>query len=191
FTARTAFERPLMSGVAYALRVLHREREEFEKQHGWKIKKMETEYQFLVKDDYNPEKLDPSPVQDEYAPVIFSQETVSHIVSIDMMSGKSNHLGVVLTFAVYNTNLPPNATPKERIEATVGYLGASFDVPSLVEKLLHQLASKHTIVVNLYDTTNVSAPIRMYGPDVASTSEMHISNVDFGDPTHQHEMHCR
>ncbi|CAL9132034.1 unnamed protein product [Musa acuminata var. zebrina] len=216
FTARTAFERPLMSGVAYALRVLHREREEFEKLHGWKIKKMKTEYQCLVKDDYNPEKLDPSPVQDEYAPVIFSQETVSHIVSIDMMSGKedrenilrarangkgvltspfnllkSNHLGVVLTFAVYNTNLPANATPKERIEATVGYLGASFDVPSLVEKLLHQLASKHTIVVNLYDTTNVSAPIRMYGPDLASASEMHISNVDFGDPTHKHEMHCR
>ncbi|KAF9593480.1 hypothetical protein IFM89_023297 [Coptis chinensis] len=38
--------------------------------------------------DYIPEKLDPSPVKDEYAPVIFSQETVSHIVSIDMMSGK-------------------------------------------------------------------------------------------------------
>lgn len=81
-----------MSGVAYALRVLHREREEFEKQHGWKIKKMKTEYQCLVKDDYNPEKLDPSPVQDEYAPVIFSQETVSHIVSIDMMSGKVTSL---------------------------------------------------------------------------------------------------
>jgi len=27
-------------------------------------------------------------IKDEYAPVIFSQETVSHIVSIDMMSGK-------------------------------------------------------------------------------------------------------
>ncbi|RRT55046.1 hypothetical protein B296_00048743 [Ensete ventricosum] len=100
-----------MSGVAYALRVLHSEREKFEKQHGWKIKKMETEYQSLVKDDYKPEKLDPSPIQDEYAPVIFSQETVSHI---------SNHLGVVLTFAVYNTNLPPNATAEERIKATVG-----------------------------------------------------------------------
>ncbi|CAL9088620.1 unnamed protein product [Musa acuminata var. zebrina] len=216
YTARTSFERPLMSGVAYALRVLHSEREEFEKQHGWKIKKMETEYQSLVKDDYNPEKLDPSPVQDEYAPVIFSQETVSHIVSIDMMSGKedrenilraratgkgvltspfhllkSNHLGVVLTFAVYNTNLPPNATAEERIKATVGYLGASFDVPSLVEKLLHQLASKQTVVVNLYDTTNVSAPIRMYGPDVAGAREIHISYVDFGDPTRKHEMHCR
>ncbi|URE24600.1 CHASE [Musa troglodytarum] len=216
YTARTSFERPLMSGVAYALRVLHSEREEFEKQHGWKIKKMETEYQSLVKDDYNPEKLDPSPVQDEYAPVIFSQETVSHIVSIDMMSGKedrenilraratgkgvltspfhllkSNHLGVVLTFAVYNTNLPPNATAEERVRATVGYLGASFDVPSLVEKLLHQLASKQTVVVNLYDTTNVSAPIRMYGPDVAGARDIHISYVDFGDPTRKHEMHCR
>ena len=33
---------------------------------------------------------------------------------------KSNHLGVVLTFAVYNTDLPPDATPEQRIEATVG-----------------------------------------------------------------------
>lgn len=49
---------------------------------------METEDQSLVQDDYIPERLDPSPVQDEYAPVVFSQETVSHIVSIDMMSGK-------------------------------------------------------------------------------------------------------
>lgn len=49
---------------------------------------METEDQSPVKDDYAPEKLDPSPAQEEYAPVIFTQETVSHIVSIDMMSGK-------------------------------------------------------------------------------------------------------
>jgi histidine kinase 2/3/4 (cytokinin receptor) len=87
FTARTTFERPLMSGVAYALKVLHSEREQFEQQHGWKIKKMEAGDQSLVH-DYNPEKLEPSPVQDEYAPVIFSQETVKHIISVDMMSGK-------------------------------------------------------------------------------------------------------
>nr|CAD1837745.1 unnamed protein product [Ananas comosus var. bracteatus] len=216
YTARTAFERPLTSGVAYALKVLHSQREQFEQQHGWKIKKMETEDHSPVQDDYNPEKLNPSPIQDEYAPVIFSQETVSHIVSIDMMSGKedhdnilrarstgkgvltspfkllkSNHLGVVLTFAVYNSDLPPNAMPQERIEATVGYLGASFDVPSLVDKLLQQLASKQTIVVNLYDTTNSSSPIKMYGPDVSKSSGLHISHVDFGDPLRKHEMHCR
>ncbi|CAN4110173.1 unnamed protein product [Withania somnifera] len=130
YTERTAFERPLTSGVAYALRVRHSEREEFEKLHGWTIKKMESEDQTLAQ-DYIPANLDPAPDQDEYAPVIFSQQTVSHIVSIDMMSGnedrenilrarasgkgvltspfkllKSNHLGVVLTFAVYNTHLP-------------------------------------------------------------------------------------
>lgn len=32
----------------------------------------------------------------------------------------NNHLGVVLTFPVYNSNLPSNPTVKERIEATVG-----------------------------------------------------------------------
>ncbi|XP_042475704.1 histidine kinase 2 isoform X2 [Macadamia integrifolia] len=215
YAERTAFERPLTSGVAYALKVLHSEREQFEKQHGWTIKKMEIVDQSPV-EDYIPAKLDPSPIQDEYAPVIFSQETVSHIISIDMMSGKedrdnilrarasgkgvltspfkllkSNHLGVVLTFAVYNTDLPPAATPRQRIEATEGYLGASYDVPSLVEKLLHQLASKQTIVVNVYDTTNVTAPIKMYGPTVANVGMVHISNVDFGDPLRRHEMHCR
>ncbi|XP_050380718.1 histidine kinase 2 isoform X2 [Argentina anserina] len=215
YTERTAFERPLTSGVAYALKVTHAEREQFEREHGWTIKKMETEDQTLVQ-DFLPESLEPAPIQDEYAPVIFSQETVSHIVSIDMMSGKddrenilrarstgkgvltspfkllkSNHLGVVLTFAVYNIDLPPDATSKERIQATVGYLGASYDVPSLVEKLLHQLASKQTIVVNVYDTTNASSLINMYGTDVIDTGLLHISSLDFGDPQRKHEMHCR
>ncbi|XP_062152210.1 histidine kinase 2 [Alnus glutinosa] len=215
YTERTAFERPLTSGVAYALKVPDSEREQFERQHGWTIKKMETEDQTLVQECI-PENLDPAPIKDEYAPVIFSQETVSHIVSIDMMSGKedrdnilraratgkgvltspfkllkSNHLGVVLTFAVYNADLPPDAKPEQRIEATVGYLGASYDVPSLVEKLLHQLASKQMIVVNVYDTTNASSPINMYGTDVTDTGLLHTSNLDFGDPLRKHEMHCR
>ncbi|KAK4363170.1 hypothetical protein RND71_018411 [Anisodus tanguticus] len=215
YTERTAFERPLTSGVAYALRVRHSERGEFEKLHGWTIKKMESEDQTLAQ-DYIPANLDPAPDQDEYAPVIFSQQTVFHIVSIDMMSGKedrenilrarasgkgvltspfkllkSNHLGVVLTYAVYNTHLPPYATPMHRINATVGYIGASYDVPSLVEKLLHQLASKQTIVVNVYDTTNKFAPIKMYGMDENDTGLLHVSNLDFGDPARNHEMHCR
>lgn len=71
------------------------------------------------------------------------------------------------------------------------YLGASYDVPSLVEKLLHQLASKQTIVVNVYDTTDASLPINMYGPNITDTGLLHISNLDFGDPARKHEMHCR
>jgi histidine kinase 2/3/4 (cytokinin receptor) len=63
----------LLSGVAYAQRVVNLERLEFERQHGWTIKTMERE---------------PSPIRDEYAPVIFSQETVSYIESLDMMSGE-------------------------------------------------------------------------------------------------------
>ena len=73
YTARTAFERPLLSGVSYAERVINSEREKFEEQHGWTIKTMERQ---------------PSPIRDEYAPVIFSQETVSYIESLDMMSGE-------------------------------------------------------------------------------------------------------
>lgn len=76
YTASTAFERPLLNGVAYAQRVVHAERQLFENQQGWMIKTM---------------KRDPSPVQDEYAPVIYSQETVSYIEALDMMSGEVVH----------------------------------------------------------------------------------------------------
>lgn len=60
-----------------------------------------------------------------------------------------------------------------------------------MEKLLHQLASKQTIVVNVYDTTNKAEPINMYGTNVTDTGLLHISTLDFGDPTRKHEMHCR
>ncbi|KAJ8759088.1 hypothetical protein K2173_003326 [Erythroxylum novogranatense] len=218
YTERTAFERPLTSGVAYAVRVLHSEREQFEKQQGWTIKRMDILEQNPVhKDDYNPELLEASPIQEEYAPVIFAQDTISHVVSLDMMmsgkedrenvlraraSGKgvltapfrlikSNRLGVILTFAVYKEDLPSNATPNERIQATDGYLGGVFDIESLVEKLLQQLASKQTILVNVYDTTNQSQPISMYGSNVSNDGLERVSTLNFGDPFRKHEMRCR
>ncbi|KAI3453212.1 hypothetical protein Pfo_009875 [Paulownia fortunei] len=203
YTARTSFERPLLSGVAYAQRILNSEREEFERQHGWTIRTMEKE---------------PSPIRDEYAPVIFSQETVSYIESLDMMSGEedrenilraratgkavltspfrllnSHHLGVVLTFPVYNSKLPPNPTVKERIEATAGYLGGAFDIESLVENLLGQLAGNQAIVVNVCDITNSSDHLIMYGHQSqdGDMSLKHVSRLDFGDPFRKHEMICR
>ncbi|XP_073282465.1 histidine kinase 4-like [Primulina huaijiensis] len=203
YTARTAFERPLLSGVAYAQRVMNTDREDFERRHGWTIRTMENE---------------PSPIRDEYAPVIFSQETVSYIESLDMMSGEedrenilraratgkavltspfrllnSHHLGVVLTFPVYNSKLPSNPTVKERIESTAGYLGGAFDVESLVENLLGQLAGNQAIVVNVYDITNSSDPLIMYEHH-SQDGDMHlkhISRLDFGDPFRKHEMICR
>ncbi|XP_016707674.1 histidine kinase 3 isoform X1 [Gossypium hirsutum] len=217
YTERTAFERPLTSGVAYAVRVLHSEREQFEKQQGWTIKRMDTLEQNPVhKDDYNPDLLEPSPIQEEYAPVVFAQDIISHVVSIDMLSGqedsknvlcarksgkgvltapfrllKTNRLGVILTFAVYKRDLPLNATPTERIQATDGYLGGVFDIESLVEKLLQQLASKQTILVNVLDTTNQSYPISMYGSNASNDGLEHVSLLNFGDPFRKHEMRCR
>ncbi|XP_061338678.1 histidine kinase 3-like [Gastrolobium bilobum] len=217
YTERTAFERPLTSGVAYAIRVLHSEREQFEKQQGWTIKRMDTVEQNPVhKDDYVPEALEPSPIHEEYAPVIFAQDTISHVISVDVLSGKedgenvlraresgkgvltapfrllkTNRLGVILTFAVYKRDLPSNATPNERIQETDGYLGGVFDIESLVEKLLQQLASKQTVIVNVYDTTNHTHPIAMYGSNVSGNEFHHVSHLNFGDPFRKHEMHCR
>ncbi|XP_061364772.1 histidine kinase 4-like [Gastrolobium bilobum] len=203
YTARTAFERPLLSGVAYAQRVVHSERERFEKQHGWVIKTLERES---------------SMVRDEYAPVIFTQETVSYLESLDMMSGEedrenilraratgkavltspfrllgSHHLGVVLTFPVYKSKLPPKPTVEERIEATAGFVGGSFDVESLVENLLGQLAGNQAILVNVYDITNSTNPLIMYGNqhEEGDMSLSHESKLDFGDPYRKHKMICR
>lgn len=217
YTERTAFERPLTSGVAYAVRVLHSEREQFEKQQGWTIKRMDTPEQTPVhEDNHASENLEPSPVQEEYAPVIFAQDTVSHVISLDMLSGKedrenvlrarasgkavltapfrlfkTNSLGVILTFAVYKSDLPSNATPNQRIQATHGYLGGVFHIESLVEKLLQQLASKQTILVNVYDTTDTDHPISMYGSNVSDDGLQLVSALNFGDPFRKHEMRCR
>ncbi|XP_058787101.1 histidine kinase 3-like [Vicia villosa] len=217
YTERTAFERPLTSGVAYAVRVLQSEREQFEKQQGWSIKRMDTMEQNPVhEDDYVPDELEPSPIHEEYAPVIFAQDTISHVISIDVLSGKedrenvlraresgkgvltapfrllkTNRLGVILTFAVYKRDLPSNATPNERIQATDGYLGGVFEIESLVEKLLQQLASKQTVIVSVYDTTNHTHSIPMYGSDVSGDAFYHVSFLNFGDPFRKHEMHCR
>ncbi|XP_057811184.1 histidine kinase 3 isoform X2 [Salvia miltiorrhiza] len=217
YTEKTSFERPLTSGVAYAVRVLDAEREQFEIQQGWTIKRMDKDEQTPVhEDEYDPEDLEPSPVQEEYAPVIFAQETVAHVISVDMLSGKedrdnilraresgkgvltapfrllkTNRLGVILTFAVYRRDLPPNATPAERTQASAGYLGGIFDIESLVEKLLQQLASKQTILVNVFDTTDSSRPISMYGSNASSDGLLRVSALNFGDPFRKHEMHCR
>jgi hypothetical protein len=63
-----------MSGVAYADRVLHEDRESFEMSHGWTIKEM-----------FSKEK---QQVFEEYAPATMSQDTVSYLTSLDMMSGQ-------------------------------------------------------------------------------------------------------
>jgi histidine kinase 2/3/4 (cytokinin receptor) len=68
-------------------------------------------------------------------------------------------------------------------------LGGIFDIQALVEKLLKQLASQESIMVNVYDTTNES-PISMYGDDTGS-GMCHVSVLNFGDPSRKHEMHCR
>lgn len=213
YAERTAFERPLTSGVAYAVKVTRAEREQFERQQGWSIKKM-----------YSSKNQSPGPGDagdsevrepaEEYAPVIFAQDAYKHVISFDMLSGNedrdnvlraresgkgvltapfkllNNRLGVILTYTVYKYELPPSARPQERIQAAIGYLGGIFDIEALVDKLLHQLAGKQSIMVNVYDTTNES-PISMYGSNDTRSGMCHVSPLNFGDPSRKHQMHCR
>ncbi|KAL5222527.1 hypothetical protein ABZP36_027240 [Zizania latifolia] len=213
YAERTAFERPLTSGVAYAVRVTHAEREQFERHQGWSIKKM-----------YSSKKQSPGPGDgavleirepaEEYAPVIFAQDAYKHVISFDMLSGNedrenilasrksgkgvltapfkllNNRLGVISTYTVYKSELPANARSHEHIQAAIGYLGGIFDIEALVDKLLHQLAGKQSIMVNVYDTTN-ECPISMYGSNDTGNGMCHVSTLNFGDPSRKHEMHCR
>ncbi|TVU20662.1 hypothetical protein EJB05_36880 [Eragrostis curvula] len=208
YTERTAFERPLTSGVVYAVRLTHAERAQFERQQGWSIKKLSP----------GPGDAASSEVREaaeEYAPVIFAQDAFTHTISIDMLSGEedrenilrarasgkgvltvpfkllNNRLSVILTYAVYKYDLPPHASEQDRIQAAIGYLGGIFDIEALVDKLLHQLAGKQSIMVNVYDTTNQSHPISMYGSSGTCSGMCKVSTLNFGDPLRKHEMHCR
>lgn len=73
------------------------------------------------------------------------------------------------------------------------YLGGAFDVESLVENLLGQLDGNQAILVNVYDVTNSSDPLIMYGNHCldGDMSLLHESNLDFGDPFRKHQMICR
>lgn len=64
---------------------------------------------------------------------------------------------------------------------------------SLVENLLGQLAGNQAILVHVYDITNYSDPLVMYGHQYedGDMSLLHESKLDFGDPFRKHEMICR
>lgn len=79
----------MTSGVAYAVKVLRSEREEFERQQGWAIKKMDSQEQPPVReDDAALDNQETSPVEVEYAPVIFAQDAYKHVISFDLLTGK-------------------------------------------------------------------------------------------------------
>jgi histidine kinase 2/3/4 (cytokinin receptor) len=73
------------------------------------------------------------------------------------------------------------------------YIGGSFDVESLVENLLGQLAGHQAILVYVYDITNSTDPLIMYGNpyEEGDVSLVHESKLDFGDPYRKHKMICR
>jgi len=75
----------------------------------------------------------------------------------------------------------------------IRYVGGSFDVESLVENLLGQLAGNQAILVNVYDITNYTNPLIMYGKpyEEGDMSLAHESKLDFGDPYRKHQMICR
>uniref|UniRef100_A0A0D9V9P6 histidine kinase n=1 Tax=Leersia perrieri TaxID=77586 RepID=A0A0D9V9P6_9ORYZ len=194
YAERTAFERPLTSGVAYAVKVTHAEREMFERQQGWSIKKM---YSDKSKDKKKKNQSSSSapvaaPAQgpgdaavaeireaaEEYAPVIFAQDAYKHVISFDMLSGNEDRDNI----------LRARKSGKGVLTAPFKLLNNRLGVISTYT-LLDQLASKESIMVNVYDTTNES-PISMYGNDTGS-GMCHVSALNFGDPSRKHEMHCR
>lgn len=109
YAERTAFERPLTSGVAYAVRVTHGEREQFERQQGWAIKKM---YSSSNKKQSSPgpgpgdaavaEIREPA---EEYAPVIFAQDAYKHVISFDMLSGNVRIFTSIFLFPPSSSSL--------------------------------------------------------------------------------------
>ncbi|KAM0843060.1 hypothetical protein ACQ4PT_057952 [Festuca glaucescens] len=211
-----SMELSLMTGLVYAVRVTHAQREQFEHQQGWNIKKCSYKNSSLGPGDRTTMEI--SELAEEYAPVIFAHDACKNAISMDALSnihdrenvvratesGKgvltppfellNNHIAVTLTYTLYKYDLPATARIEERRQAAVGYLGGIFGIEALLDKVLQQLvADKKSIVVNVYDTTN-SRPIRMHCSNdtgSCSTCISHNSTLNFGDPSRRHEMHCR
>lgn len=59
--------------------------------------------------------------QEDRGNVLRARESGKGVLTAPFRLLKTNSLGVILTFAVYKRELPSNATPNERIQATDGY----------------------------------------------------------------------
>lgn len=59
--------------------------------------------------------------QEDRGNVLRARESGKAVLTAPFRLLKTNRLGVILTFAVYKKDLPSNATPNERIQATDGY----------------------------------------------------------------------
>lgn len=62
-----------------------------------------------------------------------------------------------------------------------------------MENLLGQLAGNQAILVHVYDITNSTDPLIMYGNQYedGDKSLVYKSKLDFGDPYRKHQMICR
>lgn len=61
-------------------------------------------------------------LQEDRENVLRARESGKGVLTAPFRLLKTNRLGVILTFAVYKTDPPPNATMDERIQAAVGYV---------------------------------------------------------------------
>jgi hypothetical protein len=61
------------------------------------------------------------PYQEDRENVLRARASGKGVLTAPFRLLKTNRLGVILTFAVYKTDLPSNAMPNERIQATDGY----------------------------------------------------------------------
>lgn len=60
-------------------------------------------------------------LQEDSENVLRARESGTGVLTAPFRLLKTNRLGVILTFAIYKKDLPSNATPNERIQATDGY----------------------------------------------------------------------
>ena len=59
-------------------------------------------------------------IQEDLENILRARASGKRVLTSPFKLLKSNHLDIVLSFAVYNTDLPPDTTPEQRIGATVG-----------------------------------------------------------------------
>ena len=98
------------------------------------------EHNQVHKNDYAPGLLEPSPIEEEYAPVIFAQDTVAHIISFDMLTGKVfallNSVSSVSSF--YKSFLNYTVDPAENCTILIKIYNLNHHNNIVVEVMLSQ-----------------------------------------------------
>ncbi|CAI5514825.1 unnamed protein product [Closterium sp. Naga37s-1] len=218
YVNETSYARPWVSSITWIVFVDHADRADFERRFGIRI--------------LSPLTRQASPPRDWYAVFLYvskGERTNNSDCCYDalqssrfkeaIMHGQATHnISITPTYTIWNNHpavglgFPVLQNTSSGEVVMRGMIGAAIDMQDLIDFLLkHLLSASAPFKLQLYDTSNSTAPVLMYDSDglqrlptlqdnvvAPATPAMlqpdrfkHVEPIDLRDPSRQYEMWCR